>query len=67
MKEKQSLEVNLLEIRRINKSGDLIEIWFMLINATRDLIEIWFMLINETMGLIEEKSKFENQLVSRLH
>ena len=52
MKEKQSLELNLLEIRRINKSGDL--------------IEIWFMLINETMDLIEEKSKFENQLVSRL-
>ena len=66
MKEKQSLEVNLLEIRIINKSEDLIEIWFMLINATRDLIEIWFMLINETMDLIEEKSKFENQLVSRL-
>jgi hypothetical protein len=39
MKEKQSLEVNLLEIRRINKSGDLIEIWFMLINPTMDLIE----------------------------
>ena len=52
MKEKQSLEVNLLEIRRINKSGDLIGIWFMLINATMDLIE--------------EKSKFENQLASRL-
>ena len=52
MKEKQSLEVNLLEIRRINKSGDLIEIWFMLIDATRDLIE--------------EKTKFENQFVSRL-
>jgi hypothetical protein len=52
MKEKQSLEVNLLEIRRINKSGDLIGIWFMLINATMDLIE--------------EKSKFENQFVSRL-
>ena len=39
MKEKQILEVNLMEIRRINKSRDLIEIWFMLINATRDLIE----------------------------
>ena len=52
MKEKQSLEVNLLAIRRINRFGDLIEIQFMLINATMDLIE--------------EKSKFENQFVSRL-
>ena len=33
---KQILEVNLMEIRRINKSRDLIEIWFMLINATRE-------------------------------
>jgi len=49
MKEKKILQVNLMEIRRINKSRDLIEIWLMLINATRDFIE--------------EKSKFENQCV----